>query len=90
MGNSARINSVDYCNKFTIPSLYYVQGSLQPKELIKSEAKFNKRSEAVPSVQVCSFKVFYYFHGYNSDGCIFEVKLSINKKGNRRSGLWLG
>lgn len=44
--NSARANSIVSFNKLTTPNLHDVEGSLWPEELIKPEAKFNKRSEA--------------------------------------------
>lgn len=44
--NSARANSIVSFSKLTTPELHDVEGSLWPEELIKPEAKFNKRSEA--------------------------------------------
>lgn len=46
MVNSARANSIVSFSKLTTPELHDVEGSLWPEELIKPEAKFNKRSEA--------------------------------------------
>lgn len=72
VANSARANSIVSFNTLATPSLHDVEGSLWPEELIKPEAKFNKRSEAErkvfvsPSAPVCSFKVLYYFRCYNS------------------------
>lgn len=95
VANSARANSIVSFNKLTTPNLHDVEGSLWPEELIKPEAKFNKRSEAEqkvfvsPQLQFASFKSCITFTATTVDGCIFEVKLSINRRGYGRSGLWL-
>lgn len=95
VANSARANSIVSFNKFATPSLHNVEGSLWPEELIKPEAKFNKRSEAErkvfvsPLLQFAPLKSCITFAATTADGCIFEVKLSINRRGYGRSGLWL-
>lgn len=95
VANSARANSIVSFNKLTTPSLHDVEGSLWPEELIKPEAKFNKGSEAEqkvfvsPPLQFAPLKSCIIFAATTVDGCIFEVKLSINRRGYGRSGLWL-